>query len=122
MGLQSVLRYGIQMVTNIGDTGKVEIAFTDKKIITSERDRVFQIDMENRGERSVTPNVWAELYEKGGTYVGKFSGGRARVYPQCSARFRIILTDLPKGEYKAITIVDCGEPNVFGGEYNFKLK
>jgi len=122
VGLQSNMRYAIQMVTQIGDTGTVEMAFGDKKIITSNKERILQIDQENRGERSVIPHVWAELYEKAGTHVGKFDAGRLRINPRCSGRFRINITDLPKGEYKAIIIVDCGEAHVFGGEYNFQLK
>jgi len=121
VGIYTVLRYGIQLVTHIGKTGTREIKFVDKQILEKEGKKTFSLDIENTGERALAPLLWAELYDQQGILVGRFEAGRMGIYPGCSARFRIDLSGLPAGRYKAIVVADCGDENVFGAQYDLEF-
>ncbi|MBM3212758.1 hypothetical protein FJZ33_11095 [Candidatus Poribacteria bacterium] len=94
IGMQTLIRYGVQIITHIGDTGKRELDFVSTKLLKSEENNILQLDIKNVGERLLRPLVWVELYDKNGNNVGKFDGGKLRVYPGTSVRYKINLIDL----------------------------
>jgi len=110
IGIRTVVRYGIQMITNIGDTGSRKLNFVKTKL----KKRVLQIDIENTGERALRPFVYAKLYDENGHYVGKYEGGTSGIYPGCSVRYKIDLSKIPEGKYKTLIVADCGGDHIFG--------
>ncbi|MCJ7459617.1 MAG: hypothetical protein MUP17_11580 [candidate division Zixibacteria bacterium] len=122
LGIKTVLRYGIQIVTNIGDTGDRKIKFLDKKLISQDGRRTLQMDIENIGERWLRPTLWVELYDKGGKNMGRFGNRQLRIYPGCSIRHKIDLGDVPIGKYKALVMVDNGDEYVFGAQYDLEIE
>lgn len=122
VGVTQIFRYGIQMITHIGDTGERQLKFLETKLVREEARRVFQIDVENIGQRWLRPLLWLELYDETGTYIGKFEGGTKRIYPDTSVRYKIDLTDVPNGDYKALMVADCGEDYIFGANYTLKFE
>lgn len=121
-GIQTKVRYGIQIVTHIGDTGTPKIKFLDKRLIDQEDQTILQLDIENTGERWLSPKVWVELYDQEGTQLGRFEGDKKRIYPQCSVRHRVDLSDVPQGRYKALVVVDNGDQYVFGAKYDLGIE
>jgi hypothetical protein len=117
VSLRTVLRYAVQIVTNIGDTGKRDLKFIDRKVVVDGASRTLQLDLENTGERALSPTLWCELYDKTGVSAGRFQGRRQRLYPGCSGRFRIDLTKVPAGSYTAVVVADNGDEYVFGARY-----
>lgn len=122
VGIHTVMRYAIQMVTSIGETGARNIRFADKQILTDGSKRVLQMDIENVGERWLNPMVWAEIYDENGLSLGRFEGNRMRLYPECSGRFQIDLSQLAKGDYNALVVADNGDEHVFGSQYKLAVK
>ena len=122
LGIRQVMRYGIQMLTHIGDTGTRKIKFLDKKLISQDGKTILQMDIENIGERWLTPTVWVELYNDQGTEVGRFESGKRRIYTSCSVRYKVDLTDVPKGKYKALVVADNGDEYVFGAKYDLGIE
>jgi len=122
VAIQTVVRYGIQMIADIGNTGARQIRFADKKIISENGGRIFQLDIENTGERYLNPAVWVELYNKEGASVGRFESGQNRIYPGCSVRHRIPLTKVAPGAYRALVVADNGDESVFGAQYDLELE
>jgi hypothetical protein len=120
-GIVQVIRYGVQIVTNIGDTGERNLKFLDTKVIREDKARFAQVDVENAGQRWLKPALWLELYGENGSYAGKFEAGVKRIYPNTSVRYKLDLTDLPDGSYKALLVADAGGDNVFGADYNLKF-
>ena len=114
---EQVLRYGIQVITHIGDSGTREIKFLSTEFLKEDTKKILQVDVENIGERWLRPVLFVELYAENGEYAGKFEGGKWRIYPGMSVRYRVDLTQLPEGTYKAMIIVDNLDENVFGAEY-----
>lgn len=122
MGIQVVIRYGVQIVTDIGESGTRDIQFVDKKVVRTDSGRVLQLDIKNTGQRRLKPSLWAELYNTEGKKTGRFESEEKIIYPGCSVRHSLDLTDIPEGEYKALIIVDNGDENLFGAQYSLNIE
>lgn len=122
LGIQTKVRYGIQIVTNVGDEGTPQIRFLDKKLSRRQNKTVLQMDIENTGKRWLSPRVWVELYDSQGAQAGRFEGEKKRIYPGCSVRQTVDLGDVPRGIYKALVVVDNGDQYVFGARYDIGIE
>lgn len=122
LGIRTVTRYGIQMVTHIGNTGNRELKFVEAKLLTKEGGgRILQIDLENTGERWLVPLSRAELYDEDGNYIGSFDSPKMRIYPGTSVRHKIDLSSLSGGKYKVLVVADNEDEYVFGAQYTLKF-
>jgi hypothetical protein len=121
VGIQTILRYGIQFVTDLGDTGERKLRFLNKKVVGEKKRKTFQFELENTGERWLSPSVWVELYDVKGAQIGRFEGNRLRVYPKCSVKQQINLANVPAGNYRALVIADNGDDYVFGARYDLAI-
>jgi hypothetical protein len=121
-GIKQVFRYGVQMVTQIGETGSRKLKYLKTKLLREDEKKILQVDIENSGERWLRPLLWAELYDEKGSYIGRFEAGRLRIYPETSVRFRVDLSQVPKGHYKALVVADCGGNAVFGATYTLRFE
>lgn len=121
LAIRVVMRYGIQMITNIGDTGTRKLKFIKPELIKEGDYKFFRIDIENIGERWLRPKVWVELYTIEGVSCGTYNGTQSRIYPNTSTRFKIDISDVKSGIYKALFVADCGEENLFGANYTLEI-
>lgn len=122
LGIKQAFRYGIQIVTHIGDTGTRMLNITDVKLKREEQTKVLQLDVENTGERWLRALLWTELYDQEGSLVGKYESGKLRMYPDTSVRFNVDLSEVPNNKYTALVIIDCGGDDIFGATYNLALQ
>ena len=122
IGITQIMRYGVQMITNIGDTGQRNLKFLQTKLLREAEGRFLQVDIENTGQRGLRSSLWVELYDESGGYVGKFDGGGKLTYPGTSARYKVDLTGVPQGAYKALVVADCGSDDIFGANYDLKFE
>ncbi len=116
------MRYGVQMITQIRDTGISDLRFMQPKVSKTDGKRILQLNLENTGERWLRPSLWAVLYDDMGNEVGKFPGKGARLFPGTSARSKIDLSRAQPGIYKALVVADCGEDRLFGVHYTLHIK
>jgi len=121
VGLNTVIRYGIQMVTHIGSSGTARLRFLKAELLKEPGKMFLQTDIENTGERWLRPALYAEVFDGRGQLMGRFPGGRYRVYPETSVRTKIDISALPKGKYKAVIIADNGDDHVFGAQFALTL-
>ena len=122
LGLRTVIRYAVQIISDIGETGSSTISIADNKVVLCEGKTLLQTDVANVGERWLSPAVWTEFYDKDGRYVGRFDSNRQRVLPTCSVRHLFDLTSVPRGTYTALFVVDNGDDRVFGTTYEVRLQ
>lgn len=122
MTVNTVIRYGIQIITNIGNTGEKNIEFIDVNLMQDNEKRILLVDIKNTGERMVRPSVWAELYDSTGEKIGIFETEMARTFPGTSIRKRMDISEVAPGTYKTIIIADCGEDDLFGLDYTLEIK
>jgi hypothetical protein len=122
LGIQQAFRYGVQVVTHIGDSGTRMLDITGVNLQKEEGIRILQLDVENVGERWLRALLWTELYDSAGNLVGKFDGGKLRIYPESSVRFNVDLSEVPNNNYTALVVIDCGGDDIFGATYSLSLR
>ncbi|MBN2735874.1 MAG: hypothetical protein JXR70_02760 [Spirochaetales bacterium] len=122
LGIHQAFRYAVQMVTHVGQGGKKSIKFLQTNLV-KEKDHVFlQLDVKNTGELWLRANLWVEVFDLKGKPIGKFDGGKLRIYPETSVRYRVDLTGLSLNTYRALVIIDAGNDTVFGANLNLEIK
>lgn len=112
--LRQVIRHAIQVITEIGETGRGELSFGNARLLDEQGQRWFTVDMQNTGERWLRTNVWLELHDAQGRMAGRFSGRRLRTFPATSVRNRIDLSTVAPGKYLALLVADAGRNDLFG--------
>jgi len=122
LGLRTQIRYAVQIVVEMGETGERRLEVLDKQLVKDGGKRIFQMNVTNTGERLVIPAGWLELFDAQGVSLGKFESGKTRIYPGCSVRHRVDLTEVPPGEYSALAILDNGDSYVVGAQYQLLLQ
>jgi hypothetical protein len=117
LGITQVMRYAVQVVTHIGDTGTRQLKFLSSELLQEKDQKTFQVDIENVGERWLRPYSRLELYNQKGELVGKFEGERLRTFPGTSVRFKFDVSHVAEGKYKALVVLDNKDASVFGAQY-----
>ncbi len=121
VGLQTKIRFAIQIVTEVGQGGARSLQIQDKQIVQGEGKSALHIDVLNDGARLLIPLMTVELFGQDGASVGRFDAGRARIYPACSVRAKFDLTDVPPGKYVAMVLLDSGDAQVMGAQYDLEI-
>lgn len=122
MRLHQTLRHAIQVITEIGETGRSEVAFRNARVSTDAGRRLFTVDLENTGERWLRTDVWLELHDAQGKALGRFAAAKRRTFPGTSVRNQIELTGAPPGKYLALLVADGGRNDLFGTRIELDLR
>jgi hypothetical protein len=117
VGITQVMRYAVQIVTHIGDTGSRKLRFIQTELLQDKAQKTFHVDVENIGERWLRPYSSLEIYNQKGELVGKFEGDRLRLFPGTSVRFKFDVSHVAEGKYKALVVLDNKDSSVFGAQY-----
>ena len=121
MGISTLVRFGVQIATDIGNGGERNLRVLNKTLTQRNGKRVLQLDVENSGENLLVPAISVELFDHKGASIGRFEGGRPRIYPTCSIRSIVDLNDVPAGKYAAMVLLDNGDEHVMGAQYELDL-
>jgi hypothetical protein len=122
IGFVERIRYAIQIATHIGVTGARTLTFAQVRLAQESDRHVLSVDVQNLGERMLDVNLWADLYDPAGKFVGKFTGGRQRTYPGTSVKFSVDLFGLENVTYSSLIVADCGGEDVFGANVSLVLE
>jgi hypothetical protein len=120
--LRQLVRYGVQVVTTLRETGETRLRFSNPGFERGPGgERFFVVDVENSGERFVRPSYRLELYDLAGARLGRFDSPPRRLYPGTGAVAGFDLSELAPGSYNAILIADAGGEHVFGARYTLEI-
>lgn len=120
--INTVIRYAIQVITNIGDTGERNLSFIDFNLSREDNITQLSVALENVGERLLRPEVSLEVFNTEGVSKGVFKAIRRKLYPGTSAKVFLDLTELETGSYSSLLIADCGDDYVFGSNLTLDIK
>lgn len=121
--VQTVIRYGIQMITDLEGDPAESLSFDSVTLRQAEGQTTLVLDIANTGARQLTPHVWIDLFNSTGSNAGRVEADRrSRLLPGCSTRYLLDLSDLPPGEYAGLAIADAGTDQVFGADYTLDLR
>jgi hypothetical protein len=119
--ISTVLRYAVQVVTNIGNTGNRDLEFLQFNMTKSEGIPYLEAFLKNTGERALRPELGVELFDGNGNPQGIRKADRKRLYPGTSVKISIPLEAILPGKYKGIVIADCDDDYIFGSEVSIDL-
>jgi hypothetical protein len=120
--LTAVTRYGVQVASDIGDTGRRELRFSNPRLVEGkDAKKILAVDVGNTGERSLYPQVSIALHGAQGGAATKVTGSKQRLYPASSARFQLDLSAVPAGTYRALVTADAGGDDVFGSQFELTI-
>jgi hypothetical protein len=122
VGITTGIRFGVQIVTNIGETGEPDLLFSNPSMNQQESTYLLQVDTENTGERYISFIPYVDLYSDRGLYIGRFESRRRGLYPGTSVRIQIPFPDVLPGKYRAQVIADGGDNDLFGVIYALEFK
>lgn len=120
--LGQTLRHAIQVITEIGDTGRSQVVFRNARLLGAGVQRAFSVDLENTGERWLRTELWLELHDAQGKYLGRFTAPRRRTFPGTSVRSRFALDAAPAGKYVGLLVADGGRNDIFGMQIELDLR
>ena len=120
-GVNQVMRYGVQIVTHLGDTGARSLKFLSTELLQGKEGKTLQVDLENNGERWLRPFSYVELFNEKGEPAGKLEGERWRIFPGTSVRYRFDVSSLKAGAYNALIVFDNKDASVFGVQYKLNV-
>jgi hypothetical protein len=117
LGLQPIIRYGVQVVSHILHTGTRRAEFAATRLVSGpDGGKTLEFDIRNTGERAYRLDVWVELYDEHGTLQGKLEQARGLIYPGTSIKQRFDLSRIPPRAYKALIVADTDEEDVFSAQ------
>jgi hypothetical protein len=116
LGIQTIVRYGLLLVTHVGKEGKKQLKIIDKGL----KEKTFWFDYENHGDWLLKPKIAFKIFDLQGVEVKEYVMGLKKLYPGCSAHHEVNLSELPDGKYKGLLLFDQ-EDSLFGAEYQFSI-
>lgn len=112
--INSKIRYGVQIIANVGDRVNPEIQFEKIEIAKKATGKhILDIVVRNNGLYLVQPTLILELFDKSGESIKKVEVSFKKVYPMNCKGFEIELIDVPVGDYDAVLVADYGG-DIFG--------
>lgn len=121
VGIRQVIRYGVQIVTHIGKTGKSKVGILKKELIKKDGRKVYGIDIENSGDRWIVPEISMELFDAHGARAGMLRGRKMRIFPGTSIHQELDVSGVAPGRYKGLIVIDGGDDGVFGARTELAL-
>lgn len=119
--INTAIRYAIQIITNIGNTGTKDLQFLGLELGKKGTDPVLNVAVENTGESILKPEMSIELFDASGNSVGVFKADRRKTFPGTSIKSSILLEGIKPGTYTAILVADCDEDHVFGTNISLEI-
>lgn len=121
VSITTALRYAIQMITNIGNSGERNLNFAGLQLGKVGEYSVVQVVLENVGERLLKPQMSIELFDNNGNSVGTLVADQRKTLPGTSVLVNLKLEGIKPGTYTGVLVADCGGDNIFGTNVSFEI-
>ena len=118
------VRYGIQIVTNLGEKGKMNIEYKKPEVkMLKENKYIFRIDIVNKGIFELKTNPQIIIINKNtGEIVNTYERKQIRLYPNTSIAVKEKISLDKKIPYKIIAIVGNNRRGYYGKEYSIGVE
>jgi len=119
--INTAIRYAVQIITNIGNSGTRDIQFLGLDIARENESNVLDVFIENTGERLLRPELALELFDEAGNSAGIVKADPRKTYPGTSVKISLELEGIKPGNYTGVLVADCDEDHIFGTNVSFEL-
>ena len=111
-------RYCIQLITNLKNTGTIDMSFVDVTYI----DNSVMLSLKNIGSLWFEATIKIDIFNQNAELINSKISERHRIYPELEKQYKILIDNLNPTNYYAIIMVDCGETKVFGHQISFSVR
>ncbi|WP_167617624.1 hypothetical protein [Maribellus sediminis] len=119
--INTAIRYAIQIITNIGDSGSKDLQFLGLELVKDGERNLLNVAVENTGECILKPEMSLEIFSADGTSLGVFKADRRKTFPGTSITTSIPLEGIEPGSYAAVLVADCDEDHIYGTNISLEL-
>lgn len=119
--INTAIRYAVQIVTNIGETGNKDLQFMGLELQKEGDKNLLNVAVENTGECILKPEMSLEIFDADGNSLGVFKADRRRTFPGTSIKSSIVLEGVKPGTYTAILVADCDEDHIYGTNISLEI-
>jgi hypothetical protein len=119
--ISTAVRYAIQIVTNIGNTGNQDLEFLGLQLDTTYSEKLLNVIIQNTGERLLKPELSIELFDESGNSSGVIKADRRKTYPGTSITITLNLKAIKPGNYTGVLVADCDEDHIFGTNMTIEI-
>lgn len=119
--INTAIRYAIQIITNIGNTGTKDLQFIGLELTKDLNQNVLNVSIENSGECILKPELSLEVFDDSGNSLGVFKADKRKTFPGTSVKMSLILEGINPGTYSATLVADCDEDHVFGTNISLEI-
>lgn len=120
--IKSKVRYAIQIVCNIGETGNPNLQFVGISQEKHQDKNYLQVNVQNSGQLLLKPILTLELFDEEGNELPIIKSERQRIFPNSSKKYIIEINGIKPGVYQGILIADCDTEGLFGVNITLHLK
>ena len=120
--INTTIRYAIQIITNIGNTGASDIQFLNLELVRENENNILNVAIKNIGERMLRSEMSLELFDESGNSVGLIKSDKKKTFPGTSAKSTLMLEGIKPGNYNAVLVADCGEDRLFGTNLSLEIE
>lgn len=120
--INTAIRYAVQIVSNIGNTGTSDLQFLGLELAKDGQNNIINVVVENTGERQLRPEIALELFDEKGNSAGVIKSERRKTFPGTSILTTLNLEGIEPGKYTGVLVADCDEDHVFGTNVSFELE
>ena len=119
--IKTAIRYAVQMITTIGNTGTSDIQFLGLELAKNGIANELSVIIENTGERILKPETSIEIFDESGNSVGTFKADPRKTFPGTSVKITLVLEGIKPGNYTGVLVADCDEDHIFGTNVSFEI-
>ncbi|QIA09785.1 hypothetical protein [Draconibacterium halophilum] len=119
--INTAIRYAIQVITTIGDTGKKDLQFLGLELVKDNDVGVLNVAVENIGECILKPEMSLEVFDASGNSLGIFKADRRKTFPGTSIKSSLVLEGIKPGNYTGILVADCDEDHIYGTNISLEI-
>lgn len=115
--IRTVVRYAIQLITNVKTkmTTTSELSFLSAKVEKNQDKKELWIDVKNTGRIFHKAKLAVEFYDAdSGEQKSVLSSNTLSLLPTLSKRYRVDITQIPRGAYKVVVLAQCENEELFG--------
>jgi hypothetical protein len=112
VSIGSKIRYGIQVIANIGENEINKYSFKDVKLLKTENERKIEAILQNEGDFLINPILNIQIFDENGNLSKELKLPSKKLYPSNCQKFEIDIMDLKKGKYNVVLVSESNEESI----------
>ncbi len=112
VSIGSKIRYGIQVIANVGENDANKYSFKDVKLVKNENEKKIEAVLSNEGDFLINPVLDVQIFDEKGTMVKEIKMPSKKLYPNNCQKFDIDISSLSTGKYNVILVSEANDESI----------